>query len=913
MKKILSLILAIAMIMTLVPSVFADDTETTTKPADVVYDFATLPSEWKYAQGTEGYTFAFNTSKGSSDWKYGCNTSGQQASVRVPVNTTWETKVTRSTRAAIDITVDAGGWYTPSFTGGLTSQNLKASIYVDIVDGTTTTTTYLGDYDFTYTGTETTSSVNCVVGTEKELNTIYLPTGTHTVVFCFREGYDGGYPHFINFKLKGLSAKPTIEKVDSNVPTEVLSIGNEKILTAQVIDSNENAISFGEYKLHSDKDIKNTTNYLEVASDNEDVIKVTSFAKGGLCNSENTNYTIEAIGGGVANLVFTPYIDGVAQTSYTKSVSVDGPIVVDFSKSTDKGASTPGYKINEGTGTVAANWRKAGNYMRVTTTKPDATLSNVWPTVYNRSTKATFDINVPVAGFYSIKFLGGLSTVSALGSMYANGSYVGEYDFRTEDTTTNADKAVDGTERTLNTVYLSEGSNTFYIAIHGLTPNVQPLTFIRKITLTPVDSLAGKTTIAVGSVSSTDISTTMTVGVTADATASVTMEDGSTRSFAAWAADSPKQDTTDSVTVTSSAPEIISVESFDDDALGASDKTTFTLRANAAGSADIRVTAKVGESTKTATYTVTASEYNPNDITTNPNVSVYIVAENADSSLINVTQGDVTAGNVGGEVARGTTITATATSNESYQFLYWMDNAKRYIQDDATYTFTAGTNTAVWAVYADKTDNLKLVDYFTDYGTREYSIEAESEADVSAPVLEMTGYTGGTWKKSIDNDEYVTFTPAWESATKSTVSVILDGDAYKTGSYGDDFTVEKTLDGFVSWMKNGKLVSYNDKYTFFAWDEEEALVQSAEGEKSAFPGVVLFNDGSKYMLELVNCEGVEIVEKGILFDGTIDSCQKKFVSRTDLSQFTIVEDTLTNAKAYVIYKDGTDLRVAYSD
>ncbi|MBQ2741532.1 MAG: hypothetical protein IJF32_01870 [Oscillospiraceae bacterium] len=659
--------------------------------------------------------------------------------------------------------------------------------------------------------------------------------------------------------------------------------------------------------------MKNTTNYLAVTSDNEDVIEVTSYAKGGLCNSENTTYSIKAIGGGVANLVFTPYIDGVAQTSYTKSVSVAGTITVDFSKSTDKGASTPGYKINEDAGTAATNWRKAGSYMRVTTTTPDATLSNVWPTVYNRSTKATFDINVPVAGFYSVKFLGGLSTVSALGSMYANGSYVGEYDFRTDDTTTNADKAIDGTEKTLNTVYLKEGSNTFYIAIHGLTPNVQPLTFIHKITLTPVDSLAGKTTIAVGSVSSTDIPTTMTVGNTADATASVTMEDGSVRSFAAWAADSPKQDTTDSVTVTSSAPDIISVESYDDDALGASDKTTFTLKANAAGSADITVTAKVGSSTKTATYTVTASEDNPNEVTTNPNVSVYIVAENADSSLISVTQGGVTAGDVGGEVARGTTISATANSDENYEFLYWMDNAKRYIQDDATYTFTAGTNTAVWAVYADKTDNLKLFDYFTDYGTRVYSIEAESEDGVPAPDLEMTGYTGGEWKKSIDNDEYVTFTPDWESATKSAVSVTLDGKSYAAGSYGDDITVEKTLDGFVSWMKNGKLVSYNDKYTFFAWDEEEALVQSSEGEKSAFPGVVLFKDGSKYMLELVNCEDVEIVEKGILFDGTIDSCQKKFVSRTDLSQFTIIEDIYTVAKAYVIYRDGDNLRVAYSE
>ena len=177
----------------------------------------------------------------------------------------------------------------------------------------------------------------------------------------------------------------------------------------------------------------------------------------------------------------------------------------------------------------------------------------------------------------------------------------------------------------------------------------------------------------------------------------------------------------------------------------------------------------------------------------------------------------------------------------------------------------------------------------------------------------MTGYTGGTWKKSIDNAEYVTFTPDWENATKADASATLNGEDYKTGSYGDKVTVNKTTDAFVAWKKNGNVVSYDDVYTFYMWDALEALVESTEGEKSDFPAVALFKNGDKYMLELVNCENVEIVEKGILFDGTIDSCQKKFVSRTELSQFTITEDTYTNAKAYVIYRDGKDLRVAYSE
>ena len=904
MKKIVSILVILSMLIAFIPTAFA--AEVATAPADVVYDFTTWTSS-----GT-GYNFELDESKtiAQSGWKEVSAADGD--GVRINVNVDFDTNTSRYNKAAIKIQVTEAGWYLPSFTGGYTIQGAKASIFLG--------DKYLGDYDFTYTGEETTSNVKCVPGDEKTLNAVYLTAGTHTLVFGFRErsaaDTNSFYPFFHNFKLYGLESEPTIASVNSDVPTDVMNIGDTRTLTAQLIDSNGNTISFGDQAAYNTT-TANTANYLAVTSDNDTIIKVTSFAKGGLCNSENIRYSIEAVGGGVANLVFTPYIDGVAQTSYTKSVSVAGTITVDFSKTTDKATATPGYTIDSNGQNELGNWRKPTDAMvRVTVAKASASM---WHEGGGRTTKIAVKVNVPKACFYSIKLWGGLTRAGGIMSMFANGNYVGDYDFTTDDTSTDNVFGIEGQEKTLNTVYLTEGDNLIFLGLRkSISTYSDTRIFLKKITMTPVDSLAEKNAIDIKAVSSADVPTTMTVGDSIDATAMVTMEDDSVRSFAEYVPNTSTSsiviaDTTDSVTVTSSAPDIISVESYDDDAIGASDKTTFTLKANAAGSADIIVTAKVGESTKTATYTITASEYNPNSITTNPTVSVYIGAENADTSLITVSKGGIAAGVVDGTVARGTLITATAESNEDYEFLYWMDNAKRYIQDDETYTFTAGTNTAVFAVYADKTDTLKLFDYFTDFGTRIYSADAEDETSITVPALEMTGYTGGTWKKSIDNAEYVTFTPDWENATKADASTTLNGEAYKTGSYGDKVTVNKTTDAFVAWKKNGNVVSYDDVYTFYMWDALEALVESTEGEKSDFPAVALFKNGDKYMLELVNCEGVEIVEKGILFDGTIDSCQKKFVSRTELSQFTITEDTYTNAKAYVIYRDGKDLRVAYSE
>ncbi len=580
--------------------------------------------------------------------------------------------------------------------------------------------------------------------------------------------------------------------------------------------------------------------------------------------------------------------------------------------------TTPGYAVNTDK-TYPSTWkiqsithldviRNPGNFMQVHT--GSSKNSRVWPMAYmagsgKNQVAISFTVEADSAGYYVPNLSGLTINTGADYAVYVDDTFVGNYNFYNANS---PDSLVykSGDEKPLNAVYLSEGThNVFMRHTATYTSNQEAYAYLGKMRFVPISAAPQFSKI------STNLPDTIKVGETVDFTIGVEMTDG-TKKFFGFGGTAGK-DTKNNISYKIISGNDILIDAGDGEIVASYDEgIKGTITATELGQTTIEITAVVDEKTYTEEKTISVIENNPNDVTTNPNVSVYIVAENADSSLISVTDGGVTAGNVGGEVARGTTITATANSNKSYEFLYWMDNAKRYIQDDATYTFTVGTNTAVWAVYADKTDNLKLVDYFTDYGTRVYSTEAENESSVTAPTLEMTGYTGAVWKKSIDNEEYVTFTPDSENATKAAVSVTLDGDAYKTGSYGDDFTVEKTLDGFVSWMKNGKLVSYNDKYTFFAWDEEEALVQSAEGEKSAFPGVVLFNDGSKYMLELVNCEGVEIIEKGILFDGTIDSCLKKFVSRTELSQFTIVEDSLTDAKAYVIYRDGTDLRVAYS-
>jgi len=317
-KRIMAAILIVSMIISFVPAAFAADA-----PADVVYDFTTLPDNWALSRDTtpsalEGKNFSFNSS-GAYDWKKGANKNSEY--LRVAVNADWEANQGKSRKAGINIEVPNDGWYSPSFTGGLTTTGFKASIYLG--------TSYLGDYDFTTDDTST-SNAKCVVGTEKKLNAVYLTKGTHTVWFCFRAGINGSYPFFINFKLAGLGDEPEITGIESVVPE--LCKGDSAQSDVGVKMSDGSIFGLADYRvskyMEKLEDLTNK-NYITVISEDEAIAKVTDVKRAGVGYSEKFTYTVTGTGVGTTKLIFTPYIDGTAQESYEKEITVSAPPKLD--------------------------------------------------------------------------------------------------------------------------------------------------------------------------------------------------------------------------------------------------------------------------------------------------------------------------------------------------------------------------------------------------------------------------------------------------------------------------------------------------------------------------------------------------------------------------------------------------------
>ena len=324
------------------------------------------------------------------------------------------------------------------------------------------------------------------------------------------------------------------------------------------------------------------------------------------------------------------------------------------------------------------------------------------------------------------------------------------------------------------------------------------------------------------------------------------------------------------------------------------------VTALSAGTATVTAALK-SDPTKTATVTFNVTAPEANEEITGDTVSIALTAivngaVSADAKAL-LSESSITAGNIN-SVAVGSTVTLKAADSANLKFLYWYNgNSGRVLADTEEYSFKAGTNLPIYAKYADA--NAELVEYFNASG----ELIAESEGTFNAEP----DVTAGSY--------YKLFKDITAAAVKYCKLICAENSLDKYIYANENVKVSSSNPNFVAWTKNGKVVSYNNNYSFISWNATEELEVVTDGKASTLPGVALFAEGESYMLELVNFEGVEIIEKGILFaqsgTPTVDACYAKVVANDDTNQFAASSE-YGNARAYVIYKDGASFRVAYS-
>ena len=188
----------------------------------------------------------------------------------------------------------------------------------------------------------------------------------------------------------------------------------------------------------------------------------------------------------------------------------------------------------------------------------------------------------------------------------------------------------------------------------------------------------------------------------------------------------------------------------------------------------------------------------------------------------------------------------------------------------------------------------------------------------------------------------------WIVGKNGNESIVLDKNnvtadvTYAVAEFGDDATVTFSVPGETSpvvydtlitressdgeekaWYRNGALVGYGKSYSFNVWDNVTSIEEKAITSKVP---VVYLDKVVKSGARMIEYDAGDkkIAEVGILFgDGknmTVDSCKYKATSQTNggedgHGQFTAkpANDSYKTAIGYLIYKDGDNYKVIYSE
>ncbi len=334
-------------------------------------------------------------------------------------------------------------------------------------------------------------------------------------------------------------------------------------------------------------------------------------------------------------------------------------------------------------------------------------------------------------------------------------------------------------------------------------------------------------------------------------------------------------------------------------------------------SGEATITATCGDITADATITVLTDEL------LSGTVSVYV------NSLVNGVASKtgidgVVLGNINA-VARGKSITLTATGIDGKEFKYWQLASGIILSEEESYTFNANSNTAIFGVYESEEDAADGADvtirFFNGFGgfiQKVVKAKGTPFSEFASAVTDKNyrGYAFESWmnaddsitdETAINKNDVVVAQYAENPAEIYEVTGIINPGYY---AYDAVVTAVSTDANFSYWTRNGEIVSYNPTYTFSVWGDTN-VVAVCDGAKTAEPTVILDSEDGLYMTEYSLPEGYIFIEAGIVFSdsGTpsINSCTSKASSKK-LSglhgQFTAKPSgNETIARGYVIYKD----------
>ncbi len=262
------------------------------------------------------------------------------------------------------------------------------------------------------------------------------------------------------------------------------------------------------------------------------------------------------------------------------------------------------------------------------------------------------------------------------------------------------------------------------------------------------------------------------------------------------------------------------------------------------------------------------------------------------------------------------------------------DGTSKIIDLTQNDTIKIYTNTFLTAVY-EKTESETSDDPKIKFWNQDKSYLgtiAKSKLS-SLPEMTLIGHSFIGWftapGKELLLSDVITDTNAVAQYTEKSAldseneydKVRVNGADRTEKNYGEEVLCKDTNGIVTHWLRDGKVVSYDAEYKHYIWDGTNTYSSYAEIEKK--PLVVLEDitvDGA-YMIEYDGA-GKEIVEVGILFgeeetNPVVGSTFDKYVSQRSTNHGQLAakpaNESYTVARGYMIYIDNGKTYVIYSE
>ncbi len=829
----------------------------------------------------------------------------------------------------IEFSVPTAGWYTIEFLNGVWASAADFYVYAD------------GQYAGVLNCYDAEKTDTFHSGSDKLENAVYLTpdeNGKIKMMFALKAQYT-------NSPGRALLNKMTLTHIGENNPYTLESTVPETIpyegsAEFTVCAKNSDGNLFANNGLNADKTAR--ADVVTVAVKEGTSVNVAKLGE------ENGvySYKVDATGVGKSTLLITSDAGGNVQTKEV-TITVAKPTVaeaveLEFTKTTMNepyNIAPPGWTLtdkanfeivwDETTTYNGARFNDSdifeGGKILWLGTRPYSNLTwiNAKSNAQASEIDAMFTVETTmyVPGWYNFSMEGALNKSASEYYVYVNDKYAGLYSFFKDGES----GFVSGGTKRLNSLYITPNANNkvrislCVAATHYSTAYAAPY----KMWLTPVEgnNVTFKKFVH-------NIPETIEKGESADIELYAEMSDGTYRHINGYAHDATV-DNTNSIALSVKSGDTIGVENTYD-ALVYDGIYTGKLTANKAGKTTFTAKVMIDGKEYSEDITVTVPDNAPG-VAADETVNVYVVAENGG----NIASSDVMVGVVNA-VEFGKSVTVSATDTDELKFSHWRNQAGKYISGAKNYTFVANTNTGLIAVFDKKTEvgDFVNVNFFNQYkallGSKEVAkgttfAEAKKEIDTT-----LTGHELAEWSIA-DNAKINSSTNA--VALYNVVSTeynarFFDGDettpaSVQKGKYGDVVTYTATGDNFSYWVVadgSNRIVSYDKEIAFSLWTTIAVKAVYNE-ETEVVPTIVLDNQGDASFIAYIVPSGYTPVSAGIIFSksGTpeINSCFSRAVSEnlSTQGQFTArpAEDE-TIARGYLMFKDMEgNTRVIYAD